>query len=103
MLLLLFIGIGIITPIVEEIVFRGFALRAVDRRFGLAPAIVATSVVFGVFHAGALSLDDAWMVALLTCYGVVFATLAVVNRGRIGASIVCHMLNNSVVFAVVML
>jgi membrane protease YdiL (CAAX protease family) len=103
MLVLLFIGIAIITPLFEEIVFRGFLLRGLDRSYGVAPALLSTSVVFGLLHLGGISFDDLFVVVLLTCYGVVFGALTIANKGRIGASVICHMLNNGMVFAVVML
>jgi membrane protease YdiL (CAAX protease family) len=64
--------------------------------------MISSSLVFGLLHLAGFGLQDVWVVVLLACYGVIFATLTVVNRGRIGASIVAHMLNNAMVFLVVL-
>lgn len=49
-LLAIFIGIG--PAFTEEVIFRGFALRLLDKAVGSLPAIVITSLVFGLMHAG---------------------------------------------------
>ncbi|WP_336249034.1 CPBP family intramembrane glutamic endopeptidase [Stomatohabitans albus] len=46
----LFIGIG--PAFSEEVVFRGFVLRLLDKSIGAIPAILVTSIVFGLIHAG---------------------------------------------------
>lgn len=48
-LLALFIGIG--PAFAEEVIYRGFALRLLDKAIGSIPAILLTSVVFGLVHA----------------------------------------------------
>lgn len=48
-LLALFIGIG--PAFAEEVIYRGFVLRLLDKAIGSIPAILLTSVVFGLVHA----------------------------------------------------
>jgi len=40
----------IVAPIVEEIVFRGFVLRALRERFGRRGGIVLSALIFAVLH-----------------------------------------------------
>lgn len=43
--------IGISPGFAEEVVFRGFFLRLLDKSLGAWPALIITSVVFGLVHA----------------------------------------------------
>jgi membrane protease YdiL (CAAX protease family) len=45
--------IGIYSPIVQEVVFRGLLLTSLVRPLGMPAAVVASSAIFGVIHAGA--------------------------------------------------
>jgi uncharacterized protein len=100
LVLLLFVGIG--TPIVEEIWFRGFLLRAIGWQWGTPAAVVSSSFIFGLFHVfGFAGWGALWIVGLLSLFGVVFALLTVKTEGRLGAAIICHALNNSITVLVV--
>lgn len=46
---LLLIG-AFLAPILEELVFRGLLYRAWERQWGWIPAMLLTSVVFGLYH-----------------------------------------------------
>ncbi len=49
--ILIFIVSGLITPIVEEAIFRGYLLRAMFRnKFSMPAAIIVTSLVFTLSH-----------------------------------------------------
>lgn len=50
LLLALFIGIG--PAFAEEVIFRGFVLRLLDKAIGSLPAIAITSLAFGLLHTG---------------------------------------------------
>jgi membrane protease YdiL (CAAX protease family) len=41
---------GLVAPLVEEIVFRGFMLRAWARRWGWFTGMLLTALAFGLFH-----------------------------------------------------
>jgi membrane protease YdiL (CAAX protease family) len=103
MAVVLFVGIAVITPVVEELWFRGFMRRAVDRRFGLVAGLLSSSLLFGVLHLDGASLGDVWVVGLLSMFGGVLASLTVVTDGRLGAAIIAHALNNALTFAIVVL
>jgi len=42
---------GMVGPVLEELVFRGFLYRAWERQWGWIPAMLLTSTVFGLYHA----------------------------------------------------
>ena len=44
------IALAVITPIAEEIFFRGFVLRGLSNSWGFVPALVVSSAVFAGFH-----------------------------------------------------
>ena len=44
------IALAVVTPIAEEIFFRGFLLRGLVNRWGVAPGIIVAAVVFAGLH-----------------------------------------------------
>ena len=79
--------ICVLGPVLEELIFRGFMLRALQRH-GSAFAVIFTSVMFMLFHMNLVQL----FTPLLT--GMFLALLAVKTRSLI-PSICCHILNNT--------
>lgn len=83
----MFIYCGLVAPIVEEIVYRGFAMRILGK-YGKTFAILASSILFGVMHG---NLPQA-----------IFATLVGIVLGYVAMeysviwSIVLHIINNMV-------
>jgi uncharacterized protein len=71
-------------PIAEEVFFRGLLLRATERRFGTAVALVVSTVVFGLGHLQGIQLPA------LLLFGAVAGVLTV-RTGRLGPAILCHM------------
>lgn len=49
-LALLAVGVVVIAPVVEELVFRGLLLRSLLRRMGPGPAVGLSACLFGVIH-----------------------------------------------------
>ena len=43
-------ALAVVTPLSEELLFRGFALRGMIRSIGTGPAVVATALLFSVLH-----------------------------------------------------
>ncbi|MGJ7589040.1 lysostaphin resistance A-like protein [Staphylococcus shinii] len=106
MLIPFFITSCIVSPIVEEIVFRGYSYmlisevtRAICNRFKIqryekvitiATYIIVPSVIFGIAHKqGNIYSLITYMLA-----GVVFALLFLITK-NIWASILAHIINNS--------
>ena len=78
----LLLALGIITPVAEEIFFRGVLYPALRKRLPAAPAIVLASVVFGAAH-----LDSMRMHAFLL--GLVVAIL-VEYTGSLVPAVLAH-------------
>jgi uncharacterized protein len=96
--LVLWVMIAVLTPIAEELFFRGLMLRAVGRRWNLTVAVVVSSLVFGSFHfetSGGIG-HGAFIVAVTASYGAVFALLVVRAGGRLGPSIIAHSCVNTI-------
>jgi membrane protease YdiL (CAAX protease family) len=74
----------LIGPVVEELVFRGFLYRAWERQWGWLPAMLLTSLVFGLYHAH-------FLVAF--CGSIVFVCL-LRRTGTLRAPIVVHAVFN---------
>lgn len=117
-LIVLGLGVSVVTPIVEELFFRGVMLGAIQRKFttaaestngllraafgwaksataaGVVSALI-TAVLFGVLHwQDAPVAASLFMVAAASVGGFLFG-IARVFTGRLGASIVGHILFNS--------
>lgn len=82
------IFVGILSPIVEEIMFRGVMLNKI-RVYGDKVTIITTSILFGLFHANFSQFFYA--VAL----GVIFAYITL-KTGTIKYSIILHIMVNIV-------
>lgn len=90
--LALWVLIALLTPIAEELFFRGLVLRAIGRRWTLPVGVVASSLVFGLLHfeGGDGIGHGLFIVGVTALYGAVFALLVVRSGGRLGASIIAH-------------
>ena len=77
---------GILSPIIEEMMFRGVMLNKL-RRYGDKVAIITTAILFGLFHANFSQFFYA--VAL----GIVFAYVTL-KTGTIKYSIILHIIVN---------
>jgi membrane protease YdiL (CAAX protease family) len=87
LLFILIVGIG--APVAEELFFRGLLMRALEKRFGTAWAVVGSAVVFGATHFQFLQFPA------LTCAGLVFAWL-VVRSDSLWSGVVGHTAFNMV-------
>ena len=91
-LAVMLIGVIAIAPIVEELVFRGFLLRALaDSRLGAAGAIVITAGVWAGLH-----VDKSWLGMAATFFaGLVWGALRWRTQSTV-TTIAVHVLNNLV-------
>ena len=84
--ILLIAYVGIIAPITEELLMRGFILNSlspVNRNFG----IIASSLLFGLMHGNFNQMFNGFLLGLLLAY-------IAMKSGSIKASIICHMAAN---------
>ena len=94
--LAVFVLVALLTPVAEELFFRGLMLRALGRRWNLTVGVIVSSVVFGLFHFQGDSLLDGLAIVIVTAaFGAVFAGLTVLVRGRLGPAIVAHVVVNA--------
>jgi len=82
-----FIHIGIVPSICEEILYRGFTLRALEKSWGPVAAIVVSGVIFGVYH---LRLTQALPLALI---GILLGYIAWATSS-IFPAMIAHLVNN---------
>ena len=89
----LFVALALTPAVCEELLFRGYLQRQVERGWGTATSILLVGVLFGLYH---LRLSQAIPLSLLGVYlgYVVWAT------GSLWSGMLVHLLNNGL--AVVM-
>ncbi len=92
-LLILVVVIG--APIAEELFWRGLAYRAVERKWGVVPAIVGSAVAFAALHLQPIQF------AGLFVFGLVAAWL-VRRTERLGTAIWAHIGFNATTVAVLL-
>ena len=83
----LFVALALTPAVCEELLFRGYLQRQVERGWGTVTSIVLVGVLFGLYH---LRLSQAIPLSLLGVYlgFVVWAT------GSVWTGTVVHLLNN---------
>lgn len=99
-----FVLLVIITPFVEEILFRGFLYGGFRRKLLMWPAALVTSLLFGAAHLGSLSgSSPVWVAALDT---FVLSMVLCVMREKLKSlwpMIYVHGLKNALAFAFIYL
>jgi membrane protease YdiL (CAAX protease family) len=81
------LGVAILAPIAEELVFRGMLLRALARRTGLPVAVALSAAIFGVAHL--VDPNAAPVLAPLVALGLLSGVRAV-RTGDLSQSILLH-------------
>jgi membrane protease YdiL (CAAX protease family) len=79
--LILVVCVG--APFAEELFYRGLLLRAVEKRWDLRAAVIASTVVFALAHFQGIQLPA------LLMFGLV-ASLLAARTGRLGPAMLCH-------------
>ena len=86
---LLFLSVAIVTPIVEELMFRGYILDAINRKHSDWTAIIWSSILFGLLHF----LGGAFYIGSALIGGIIYGWIRV-RTGSLLPSIACHMVWN---------
>jgi uncharacterized protein len=75
----------VVAPVLEELVFRGLLYRAWEKQWGWFPAMIATSIVFGLYHPFFLSafLASIVFVCLYRRTGTLWAPIVVHGLGNL--------------------
>ncbi|MGH8874572.1 MAG: lysostaphin resistance A-like protein [Acidimicrobiia bacterium] len=97
------LGVALLAPLTEELLFRGLLLRTIEQRHGPRPALIGSAAVFSVFHLlGVTSAVGAMAVLAQTfLLGLVLGRL-VQQRDRLGPAIFTHSGFNLVAVIVLM-
>jgi membrane protease YdiL (CAAX protease family) len=88
-------------PLVEELLFRGLVLRALEKRLGAVVAVIGSSLIFGALHLFGGPVSPIALLAGITVYGLVFALL---TRWwcRLGPAVFTHIWVNTLASAFVL-
>ena len=78
-----------IVPVYEELFFRGFVHNALGNRLKFWPAILLSSLIFGLFHLIPAQIITAFLL------GIVLGWLYE-RSGSLWIAILCHLVNNGV-------
>lgn len=60
----LVLGIAIIAPLAEELLFRGYLYDLLERRVGATPAVIVTAWLFALFHFSFVTFIPIFMMGL---------------------------------------
>ncbi|MGB3202080.1 MAG: type II CAAX endopeptidase family protein [Nodosilinea sp.] len=83
---LMLFSVLVVAPVTEEFIFRGVLLHRWGVKWGVRPAIVLTSVLFGVLHSNLIGLF---------VFGVVMSLLYLSTRSLL-VPMVAHAMNNAI-------
>ncbi len=64
--------VGLAIPFIEEVLFRGMLLRAIEVNWGPVLAVVVSSVVFGVVHVATFTNADLPIIANAFALGLLY-------------------------------
>jgi hypothetical protein len=82
-----FLSFAIVTPIAEELLFRGYILDSIKRMHGDWPAIIGSALLFALVHFNLFGMVPFIM------GGVIYGWLRI-KTGSLLPSIACHMMWN---------
>jgi tetratricopeptide (TPR) repeat protein len=82
------VGIALVIPCVEEILFRGLLFGAFQKMWGITGAVVGSSVIFVLVHLQLVGFLALFLLGLILAW-------ARLRSGSLGLPIALHALNNS--------
>jgi uncharacterized protein len=80
----------------EELFFRGWMQNLLERRLGRTPALLVTSVLFGLAHFNKRAVHFNWRYVVLAALAGIFYGRAWRRDRRVGASAITHALVDTV-------
>jgi membrane protease YdiL (CAAX protease family) len=90
-LILFLMYVCLIGPVLEEIIFRGFILKSMQK-YGNFTAILVSSILFSMFHLNLVQFINPVLV------GILLAFIAI-KSNSIFPSMIAHIFNNTMAFA----
>jgi len=88
------IGIALVIPCVEEILFRGLLFGAFQKSMGVTGAVLASAFIFVCIHLQLFGFLGLFMLGLILAW-------ARLKTGSLGLPIALHGLNNAIAMAVI--
>ncbi|EJO5347792.1 CPBP family intramembrane metalloprotease [Clostridium botulinum] len=91
--------VGLGAGVVEEMVFRGLIMKALEKRWGKMIAIIIPSIIFGLLHTIGMDMNIIDILLLFvagTSVGIMFS-LIVYESGSIWASAIVHGIWNVII------
>ena len=85
----LFLSVAVVTPIAEELFFRGYLLDAINRKHGDWTAIIWSSILFGLVHV----VGGSFLIGSAFIGGIIYGWIRM-RTGSLLPSIACHMMWN---------
>ena len=82
---------GVVSPMVEELVFRGVVYNSLRRNLGISPAILGSALLFGAIHGNIVQMLYG------TIMGIVMAVLYE-KYGKLSAPIIFHGAANAAIY-----
>ena len=67
-LVLAFVSLVIVTPFIEELVFRGLIFKGLRRDFGFVPAVIVSSGIFALLHGQVNVAIDTFILGTVAAY-----------------------------------
>lgn len=87
------VSVGIVGPIVEEVIFRGLIFYYFQKRYSVKTAIIVQAILFGVIHLNLAQASYAIIIGLFLGYAYVYTQ-------SIWVPIIIHVVNNIVAMVV---
>ncbi len=84
-------------PIVEEMIYRGYANKGLKRKHGAGFTIIVSSILFGTLHWGLGVLTA----ALIIPFGILFFLVFLIRKENLVAVAVGHCLYNTMVLILI--
>lgn len=91
---LAFLPLVLLTPLAEELIFRGFMFTGIRRKAPFWVAAIAVSAFFGTMHGQWNVGLDVFVMSMVSCY-------LVEKTGSLWPSIILHVLKNGLAFLLV--
>ena len=91
-----FLILAVLPAICEEILFRGYILDGLTRKWGIVTGIVLAGILFGAFHL------DPYRLVAASLLGIVYGAI-VWRQNSIFFGMLGHTINNGLAFAIVVL
>lgn len=89
-----FIPLVVLTPIAEEVIFRGFMYKGIRSRMPFWVAAIVVSAIFGAVHGQWNVALDVFVMSMVGCY-------LVEKTGSLWPSIFLHMIKNGLAFSLI--